>query len=247
MTNSISVVIPCYNEWTRVGELVYHVLSIFQHEVQVIISDQSNDQIIFHSLKHYKDNQNIIYTKSTGDCRAETMNHGASLASWDILLFLHADNQLPIQANTELKHIDLSHYIWWWFLKLYSPFTFWTNMMTTFWNIKRVRSKQFFGDNAMWCSKKVFEELWWFPRMKLFEDVAFSKTLLDYTKWNNKDIYVSLYPTITSSRKYSQWWFRRVFWLQTKLQILYKLGLYNDNFQQKYYQPTVQKNKKESK
>ncbi len=232
--NKVSVIIPCYNEWTYVSDLVHHVFSVFHNEVQVIVSDQSKDQIIFLSLEHLKNN-NFIYTKSPWDCRAETMNHGAGFATGDIVLFLHADNQLPIQANEELKHIELHMYCGWWFLKLYSPITFWTSIMTIFWNKRRMRSKQFFGDNAIWCSRKVFESLWWFPKMKLFEDVKFSQMMSDYAFSHKKAIFVSNYPTITSSRKYIEWWFRTIFRIQMKLQILYKLGLYKDEFQNDYY------------
>lgn len=242
MKNSlISVIIPCYNEWTHVVGLVHHVFSVFHNEVQVIVSDQSKDQIIFHSLEEYKGNilkdtgHNLIYTKSPWNCRAETMNHGAGFATGDIVLFLHADNQLPIQAYEELKSIDLAQYIWWGFLKLYSPFTFWTTIMTAFWNMRRMRSKQFFGDNAIWCSRTVFESLWWFPKMKLFEDVKFSQMMSDYAFSHKKAIFVSNYPTITSSRKYIEWWFRTIFRIQMKLQILYKLGFYKDDFQNDYY------------
>lgn len=241
MNNTISVVIPCYNEWSRIADLIHHVFSVFHNEVQIIVSDQSYDQIILDSLEKFKNNtlkevsQNIIYTKSPWNCRAETMNHGASLATGDIVLFLHADNQLPIQVNQELRNIDLDKYVGWWFLKLYSPITFWTSIMTAFWNLRRVKSKQFFGDNAMWCAKKVFNKLWWFPRMKLFEDVKFSQMMLDYALSHKKDTYVSRYPTITSSRKYIEWWFWKVFLMQMKLQFLYKIGLYSDKFQKEYY------------
>lgn len=235
MYNSISVIISCYNEWSRIADLIHHVFSVFRNEVQIIVSDQSQDQIINNSLEIYKNNQNFIYTKSPWNCRAETMNHGASLATGDILLFLHADNQLPIQANHELRNLDLDKYVWWWFLKLYSPFTFRTSIMTTFWNLRRITSKQFFGDNAMRCSRKIFQELWCFPKMKLFEDVKFSQMMSDYALLHKKDIYVSSYPTVTSARKYIEWWFCRVFRLQTKLQVLYRLGLYKDNFQKEYY------------
>ncbi len=232
--NAISVIIPCYNEWARIADLVHHVFSVFHNEVQVIVSDQSSDQIIFHSLEHIE-SDNFIYTKSPWNCRAETMNHGAWFATGDIVLFLHADNQLPIQAHEGLRNLDLHRYIWWWFLKLYSPFTFWTSIMTTFRNIRRIKSKQFFGDNAMRCSRKVFENLWWFPKMKLFEDVKFSQMMSDYAFLHKKEIYVSLYTTVTSSRKYREQGFWKTFLMQMKLQILYKLGLYKDDFENEYY------------
>lgn len=234
--NSISVIIPCYNEWTRVTDLVRHVFSIFDDDVQVIVSDQSGDQLISNSLEEYRNNQNFIYTKSPWSCRAETMNHGARYASADILLFLHADNQLPLEVNKELKDVDLGSYTWGGFLKLYSPFTFWTSIMTSLWNQKRKNSRQFFGDNAMRCERTTFGVLWWYKSMKLFEDVDFSKRILEYALSCGKDIYVSQYPTITSSRKYAEKGFWKIFFLQTKLQILYKLGLYNDTkFHHKYY------------
>lgn len=234
--NKISVVIPCYNEWARLVVLVDHVFSLFHHEVQIIICDQSQDQIIVHSLEKYKDNQNLIYTRSPWNCRAETMNHGAQFATGDILLFLHADTQLSNGIVQELECLDIAHYCAWWFLKFYSPYGFWTSVMTTIRNERRKRSKLFFGDNAMRCVRKVFEELGWYAKMKLFEDVEFSTRIRDYAEKNDKAIFVSSIPVITSARKYIQQWFWHTLYLQTKLQIKYKLGLYSDDFEKQYYE-----------
>jgi glycosyltransferase involved in cell wall biosynthesis len=233
--NSISVIIPCYNEWSRVWELVRHILSIFENQIEIIISDQSSTDEIFMSCKMYL-NTSVLWKKSPGTCRAQTMNYWASFATGDLYVFLHADTQLPLQAKNELERLELNTYLGGWFLKLYGPFTFWTSVMTIVWNQRRKKTKQFFWDNAIFCSKEIFEKLWWYANMKLFEDVDFSKRLFDFALQEKKDIFVCLYPVITSARKYIQQGFWKVLFLQMKLQLKYKLGLFDGvSFAREYW------------
>ncbi len=235
MNNNISVIIPCYNEWAIVWELVRHVLAIFDNQVEIIISDQSSTDEIFTSCKSYLNSQ-VVWTKSPGNCRSATMNHWANFATGDLLVFLHADTQLPIEAKHELTSLDLKKYIGWGFMKVYSPYTFWTSIMTTLLNWIRIYSKQFFGDNVIFCSRSVFLELWWYSTIKLFEDVERSKRVSEYAKKHHQQIYVCEYPVITSSRKYIVWWFWNVFFQQMKLQIKYKFWLFDDTvFFSEYY------------
>ncbi len=234
--NSISIIIPCFQESPdKIAHLTEHLLSVFHHQAQIIISDQSHDDRIAQLINKLNDT-NIIYTSSPWNSRAQTMNHGAQYATGDLLLFLHADNTLPVQAHNELTTLDLTQYCGGGFLKYFAPVTFWTSVMSTWRNSWRRRSKKFFGDNSIFCSKKVWKEIWWYADMQLFEDVDFSDRLSKYAHTHHLQVYVSPYPTITSSRKYTTHGFWRVFWLQTKLIVLYKLSWYNDTtFVKAYY------------
>ena len=110
--NTITVIIPCFREKPeKVRSLVDHVLTVFHNDVQVIVSDQSHDEGLQNLIDQYHPTDHrVVYTPSPGSCRAHTMNHGASFATGDILVFLHADNTLPLQAYDELSMLELTQY-----------------------------------------------------------------------------------------------------------------------------------------
>jgi len=106
------------------------------------------------------------------------MNAGAAQASGDILLFLHADTQLPRDGihlvRTAMKnknvlggafrlHIDSKH-----------PFLRWVswiaNLRSLYWGLP-------YGDQAIFVRRRIFEKLGGYPELPLMEDVALIRQL----------------------------------------------------------------------
>jgi rSAM/selenodomain-associated transferase 2 len=106
------------------------------------------------------------------------MNHGAQMAQGDVLLFLHADTQLPPFALTDIRsaledpecvggHFDvrLDKAEW-----LY-------RMIGTLISFRSRLTEVATGEQAIFVRRRIFEELGGFPDIPLMEDIAFSRML----------------------------------------------------------------------
>jgi glycosyltransferase involved in cell wall biosynthesis len=132
--------------------------------------------------------------------RARQMNRGADAASGDLLLFLHADTLLPphvleklnvLEAETSCQfggfHHRFSGRLWQ--LRLVSWLT----------NMRCWLSGVFYGDQAMFVRRSLFESLGGFPEQPILEDMVFCEQALKHAQPTFMREYV-----ITDSRKFEQ-------------------------------------------
>ena len=84
----ISVIIPCYNEEKSISAVIERALD--DPNVEVIVSDGGSKDRTIEICHQYP-----VDIVAVGKNRSECLNHGASIATGDILLFLHADTMLP--------------------------------------------------------------------------------------------------------------------------------------------------------
>ncbi|MGH7717604.1 MAG: TIGR04283 family arsenosugar biosynthesis glycosyltransferase [Gemmatimonadaceae bacterium] len=92
----ISIIIPTYNEAAGIAETLARLRMLDGCEVVVVDGDSADDTVaIARSLGA------TVTSASRG--RGIQMNHGATLAGGDILLFLHADTRLPDTADALIR------------------------------------------------------------------------------------------------------------------------------------------------
>ncbi|WP_264752895.1 TIGR04283 family arsenosugar biosynthesis glycosyltransferase [Psychrobacter sp. ENNN9_III] len=109
---TISIIIPILNEADNLSRLFAHLTGLTPPPQQVILVDGGSIDGSF-ALAQYliKDLRVVqqsaidwqVLASSAG--RALQMNRGATLATGDVLLFLHADTQLPNHAMTEIMSV----------------------------------------------------------------------------------------------------------------------------------------------
>lgn len=115
--------------------------------------------------------------------RARQMNAGAHVAQGDLLLFLHADTRLPAAVLPEL---DSLHAAGAWQAgafrhRFVEPD--WQLRLVSFGNNLRCRlSRIYFGDQAIFVSRSLFERLGGFPDLPVLEDVVFCERLRTVTR-----------------------------------------------------------------
>jgi len=94
MKHKISIIIPVLNEASIINRTIGSVLSLpYDGEIEVLVVDGSPYR---ETLKAVARGDVIKLAGSRG--RARQMNNGASAASGELLLFLHADTGLPEDA-----------------------------------------------------------------------------------------------------------------------------------------------------
>jgi len=113
--------------------------------------------------------------------RAQQMNAGAAVARHEVLLFLHADTQLPAQADaaiaTALDEDDGAGADWGRFDVTIEGHSRWLPMVAWFMNRRSRLSGIATGDQALFVRRALFQRLGGFPEQPLMEDVELSRRL----------------------------------------------------------------------
>ncbi len=191
----ISVIIPVYRESMRINKTIEFVKQAsggIKHEIIVTDGDPSGS-----TIKHIKNNGIIKLTVPKG--RALQMNAGAARARGDILLFLHADTKLPVNAfrkiidalsdgciiggafNLGIQDPNL----------IFRIIAFAASLKHRFTRIP-------YGDQAIFMLKKYFEDIGRYPEIPLMEDIELMKRI----KKRGDRIIIFNEAALTSSRKW---------------------------------------------
>ncbi len=96
-----SFIIPVLNESDKINTLIKHIHaqnSNGNYEIIVVDGDPHHD-----TINAIDDKDVITITSQVG--RARQMNAGAAIARGDILIFLHADTELPQNAPDKIRRV----------------------------------------------------------------------------------------------------------------------------------------------
>lgn len=110
--------------------------------------------------------------------RAAQLNAGARIATGSLLLFVHADTALPVNALETLTALsDERMPVWGRFdVSLAAP-GYLFRLIETAMNLRSRLTGVATGDQALFASRTLFEHVGGFPSIALMEDVALSKRL----------------------------------------------------------------------
>lgn len=109
--------------------------------------------------------------------RAAQMNAGAAAACGDVLLFLHADTALPLQADRSVLQAVQRGAAWGRFDVQIDGRHPMLRVVGAMMNARSRYSGIATGDQAIFVRRAVFEGLGGFPEMELMEDVTLSQRL----------------------------------------------------------------------
>lgn len=163
--------------------------------------------------------------------RSKQMNQGASLASGDILLFLHVDTELPIEADECIcAALAARGSRWGWFdVKLSRPRLAF-RIVASLMNLRARLTSVSTGDQALFVEKELFQEIGGFPRLPLMEDIAISKLLRRQGRPARPAGRVT-----TSSRRWEEKGLVSTILLMWRLRFLYFIGVKPQRLREMYY------------
>jgi rSAM/selenodomain-associated transferase 2 len=166
-----AVVIPCLNEAARISRAIRSAQAAGAAEV-IVADGGSQDE----SVDRARGSGAVVLSAARG--RALQMNAGANQAHGDVLLFLHADAELPCSAG---QQIDVA---------LRDPRRIWgafrqriaargaVYRVIEWGNAARVRwQRSAYGDQAIFVRKTAFDSIGGFDSVPLMEDVRLSRRL----------------------------------------------------------------------
>jgi len=167
----ISIIIPVYNEEECLlkNDVYYQMIS--QAGELIFVDGGSTDRTVSLAGKLGR----VIPAPKN---RGAQMNLGAKEAKHDIFLFLHADAIIHLEDLQQIvKAVEGKKYIGGCFKQVLDDPAILYRWIAWTGNIRAKVSKVFYGDQAIFVRKDVFQDLGGFPEVKIGEDVLFTKRL----------------------------------------------------------------------
>lgn len=208
----ISIIIPVFNEALIIQEVISKLLD--RSNLEIIVVDGGSQDKTVELVKELE--VNLILSSVAG--RAIQMNLGAASATGEILLFLHADTQLPIgYQETIIEILSRPQTIAGAFELAIAgqekSLRFIERMVN--WRARFLSLP--YGDQALFLKTSIFQEMGGFSTLPIMEDFEFIQRLKKRGK-----IAIATTKVITSSRR----WQKLGVWKTTFINQLIILGYY---------------------
>lgn len=209
----ISLIIPIYNE-SRTIDTMLAQLDALPGDWEILFADGgSSDDTLDRIGNRYR----VLHSPKG---RANQMNHGADHASAEVIWFVHCDSQLPKDAHSQISRAIARGERWGCFhigFDYDGPFM----GCNTYFSNRRARKGIAFGDQGIWVTKTVFEDVGGFPELPIMEDYEFS------LRMKAAKIPICQLPgrIITSGRRYARKFPPVTMWQMFYLRCLYRRGM----------------------
>jgi len=197
MKTDISIIMPVLNEQAGVNQTIENLYQQqFSGVLEVIVVDGGKDKGTIDRILNPK-----IITLSSLPGRGRQMNAGASVASGEILLFLHCDTKLPVNAlervqetlktpSIEAGAFDLS----------IDGKGRGFRMIEKFASVRSRITRIPYGDQAIFIRKNYFFDLGQYRNIPIMEDVDLMRRI----KRARGKIQILNYPASTSARRWEK-------------------------------------------
>jgi len=233
--STISIIIPVFREEAIIGKLLSHLRELPAREVmsEVIVVDGDPSGSTIKTI-----GQSSILTATSRPGRAVQMNHGASLATGAVLLFLHADTFLPQNVLTHISTcLADERFVGGAFnLGIASDrriFRITEKYVALRTRITRVP----FGDQAIFLRREYFERIGGYKSIPLMEDVE----LMSRVRKRGDRICIISEKVMTSARRWEQEGIIRCTLRNWLFQVLYLFGVPPEHLAKHYRSSTVPK------
>jgi rSAM/selenodomain-associated transferase 2 len=173
---TISVIIPTLNEEKSLPQTLACLSASGVTEI-IIVDGGSTDGTLSIAQEFCACTANArVITSPQG--RARQMNEGAKDSQSEILLFLHADTQLPVQAGRIVESaLTKRDAVGGRFNVRFDNPSAWSRVISSFMNHRSRLTGIATGDQALFVRRQVFELLGGFAQIPLMEDIEFSSRL----------------------------------------------------------------------
>ena len=197
MAMTISVIIPTLNEERTVMTTLAHTAALGFDELIVVdggSTDKTPSLVESYRLSAQLSALSPVQWVTSPPGRARQMNEGAKAGSGEILLFLHADTQLPADAKTIIDTtLTDRRMVGGRFDVRFDRPSMWGTIISQMMNWRSKLSGLSTGDQALFVRRSIFEQMGGFADIPLMEDIEFSRRL------KQKGATAALTVTVTTS------------------------------------------------
>ena len=215
MAMKLSFVIPTFNEAAQIRQTLLLLQPLRAEGHEIILSDGGSEDETLSLATPMVDH--LIHAPKG---RARQMNAGATVASGEVLLFLHADTQLPHQAvQCITTALARNRCDWGRFDVRLSGSHPLLRLVEWMMNHRSRLSGIATGDQGIFIRTTLFRQVGGFPPLELMEDIALSRTLKQFSAP------VCLKERVTtSSRRWEQRGIINTIALMWRIRLAYFLG-----------------------
>lgn len=172
MTSSLSIIVPVLDEADGIVPALERLQAWRRQGAEVIVVDGGSTDDTLRLAAPLADG-----VTSSARGRGLQMNAGAALASGEILLFLHADTQLPRSAPALIVEAIAQGACWGRFDVRIDGRLGGLGMVALMMNWRSRLTGIATGDQAIFVTRAAFDQQGGFPAIPLMEDIAFSVTM----------------------------------------------------------------------
>ncbi len=225
VTIRISIVIPALNEADCIEQTLQPLQLLRQEGHEVILSDGGSKDETLNLAQPLVDQ---VVSSPPG--RASQMNHGASIASGEILWFLHADTLITEDAHTQIiSELANATNVWGRFDIRLTGTQMIFRLIETMMNLRSCITGIVTGDQGIFMWQHVFKEVGGFDDIPLMEDIALSRKL----KGLSRPLCLQQ-KLITSSRRWEEQGIFHTILLMWQLRLSYYFGASPNTLAKKY-------------
>tara|TARA_R110002096_G_scaffold143328_3_gene299152 strand:- start:93 stop:1427 length:1335 start_codon:yes stop_codon:yes gene_type:complete len=228
---SITVVMPTLNEAARIEESLCALRTIPGFAQIVVADGGSIDETV--PLARGQVGVEVVHSAKG---RARQMNAGAEQAFGGVLLFLHADARLPVDASAQIRKVLSSSAVHGGAFRIHTEYDSlgrdrpWIRPFLPLADIRSRYTHLPYGDQAPFVRASTFRALGGYRDMPLFEDVDFATRLQRRSRWGRAPGRVRV-----SGRRFQA---RPLYYfgLMNTFPLLYRLGISPDRLSAFYEQ-----------
>jgi rSAM/selenodomain-associated transferase 2 len=166
-----SIIVPVFNEAPLIRRFLGH-LSERAPGAEIIVADGESTDGTADLAAGFCDR---LVESQRG--RAKQMNAGAQAANGDILWFVHADVELPLQCLDEIARIMEDSNVVGGYFRIRLPRGLVYRLTDGFAHYAGILLRMRCGDHGIFCRRTAFVDVGGFPTVPLMEDVEFFRRL----------------------------------------------------------------------
>ncbi|MGH3994631.1 MAG: TIGR04283 family arsenosugar biosynthesis glycosyltransferase [Pseudonocardiaceae bacterium] len=166
MTPLVSVVVPVLDEERALPGLLDHLAELpgdFEH---IVADGGSRDRTVEIARGHPLDARVLVHAGG----RARQLNAGAAAAGGELLLFLHADTRLPLDAHASLRRANADGDVIGGNFGLRFGGGDRFSRLLTAWYRQQRRLGVYYGDSAIWLRASEFRALGGYRPLPIMDD-----------------------------------------------------------------------------
>ena len=216
-----SIIVPVFHEGEKVNELIVHLHQLDpKKNLEIIVVDGSLERDTLGAI-----DSNHVIKISSEKGRAKQMNIGASAAKGEILIFLHADTELPTQALKKINTLlERKEYVGGAFDLGIKSDKFIFRVIGVLASLRSRLNRIPFGDQAIFIRREYFNQIGGYKEIPLMEDVELMRRI----KKSGSKIWIFHDRVMTSPRRWEKEGVIYCTLRNWTLQTLYFLGVSPD-------------------